>query len=234
MEDSKKIESGKLIEQLNSTVLYEIAFAAAHLGMSGDPEAVEPLFNKSMISNDWLIQDFAIRALKYLKIKIPEAGEALKNVKKIEPPGRGLIVSIQPSEKTIYAYLDFELGSLLIGGRARSSNVDIQQIYKSIKSEMDLFDQAYPKKPLVISLWFDIVESGNCRALLWLLKNFKHHPDVIIYWYHCEDDADMIDLAEQFNELGRFNIITLIMPFEADYHYSSFLRGEKFVFLPGN
>jgi hypothetical protein len=214
----------KLVEGLNSKVLYDIAFAAAHLGMSGDLKAFEPLLSKAMSASDWLIQDIAIRALKNLESKIPEVGEALTKVKKIEPPPQGLVVSIKPTDMTIYATFDFALGSLLIGGRARSGNFDYQLIYKSIKHLFDLFVEAYPEKPLIITLHFDILDSGNVKSLLWLLKNFKQNPNIIIYWYCEEEDPDMIDLVDDYNDLGGLSIIRILIPYDLGFHYLSFSR----------
>jgi hypothetical protein len=222
MNDPGKLEFDNLIGALNSTVLYDIAFATAYLGMSGDPKAVEPLLNKAMISSDWLIQDFAIRGLKHLESNVPEAGKALQKITKIEPPAQGLIVSIKPTDLTPYVTFDFELGSLLIGGRARSGNFDYRLIYKSIKSLLDLFNEAYPEKPLVITLHFDILNSGNVKSLLWLLKSFKQNPNSIMYWYCEEEDPDMIDLVEQYNELGGLSIICIVRPYDIGFHYLSF------------
>lgn len=221
MNYSANLEFEKLIEDLGSTVLYDIALAAANLGMSGDPKAIEPLLNKAMNSKEWLIQDFAIRGLKCLKNKLPEAGEALEKITKIEPPPQGLIVSVKPTDMTIYATFDFALGSLLIGGRARSGNFDYRLIYKSIKSLLDLFVEALPEKPLIITLHFDILDSGNVKSLLWLLKSTKKNPNIIIYWYCEEEDSDMIDLVEQYNELGGLRIIRIITPYDFSFHYLS-------------
>lgn len=224
MEDSKNPEFEKLIRGLNSKVLYDIALAAASLGGSGDPKAIEPLLDKAMNSKEWLIRDFAIRGLKCLKNKVPEAGEVLEKITKIEPPPQGLVVSIKPTETTLYATFDFELGSLFIGGRARSGNFDYRLIYKSVKSLLDLFVEAYPEKPLLITLHFDILDSGNVKSLLWLLKSFKQNPNIIIYWYCEEEDPDMIDLVDQYNELGGLSIIRILIPYEVSFHYLSFSR----------
>jgi len=222
MNYSDNLEFEKLIEDLDSKDLYDIAFAAAHLGMSGDPQAIEPLLNKAINSKEWLIQDFAIRALNNLETRLPQAGEALKIVKKIEPPAQGFIMSIQPTDMTICVSFDFELGTLLIGGRARSGNFQIQLIYKSIINAMELFKEVYPKKPLVISLRLDIVDSANCKALLWLLKGTSQNPNIIIFWYCEEEDPDMIDLVEQYNELGGLRIIRILIPYDLGFHYLSF------------
>jgi hypothetical protein len=190
--------------------------------MSGDPKAIEPLLNMAMISKEWLIREFAVRGLKCLKNKLPEAGIALEKITKIEPPPSGLIVSIKPTDMTIYATFDFELGSLLIGGRARSGNFDYRLIYKTIKSLLDQFYEAYPEKPLIITLRFDILNSGNVKSLLWLLKSINQNPNIIIYWYCEEEDSDMKDLVEQYNELGGLRIIPIVIPYDTEFHYLKF------------
>jgi hypothetical protein len=217
-------ELEELIKKLDSTILYDIAYAASHLGMSGDTRAVEPLLNKAMNSKDWLIREFAIRGLKCLEIKLPEAGTALEKIAKNEPPPPGLIVSIKPTDMTIHVTFDFEMGTLNIGGRARCSDFDYRLIYKTIKYLLDQFNEAYPEKPLVITLRFDILDSGNVKSLLFLLKSTIQNPNIIIYWYCEEEDPEMLDLVEQYNELGRLRIIPVIINYDTEFHKLLFLR----------
>lgn len=222
MEGIINLKIAHLTEVLNSFVLFDIAFAAAHLGMTQDERAVEPLVKKAMNSSDWLVQSFAVRALRYLSGNTPEAVEALKAIRIIEPPEPGLIVEFKPVNGMPFISLDFEKGALSIGGRARRDSIVTSHIFGLLNAEVELFDKIYPSKPLIISLNFESITTSFCKHLGTLLKRLKQHPDTIIYWYYFREVPEMLDLSDDYSQIFDLMLINIITDDVPDSAYWRF------------
>lgn len=224
MEYSNVIDEESLARMLNSPVLFDVAYAAAHLGMSGDPKAVESLTALVNTSDNWLIQEFGLRALMFIGLKDPAVLESLKGIKRIESPASGLIVELKPVNWLPFVSLDFERGTLLIEGLARAESLRINQVFSSINAEIDLFDKMYPDKPLIVTLNLDSFTSLFCKLLGSLLKKLNQRRETIIYLYYLKEDEDMLDLSEDYNQIFGLKIINI---FKDDVYYSDFWKFQE-------
>ena len=223
MEDFKKPAKSELfnkwIGNLDGSSLYETAAAAAYLGDSSDPDAVEPLLRKALSSSNWLIQDFAVRALMTLARKLPEAETALSKVNIIEPPEHDRIFEIKQTAESPHIILDFERGRFSISGKGTGDNESTRSLFDSVSRELDLFDKMYPHMPLIICLYLKSFDTPFDKELFKMLKRIGLHQETIIYW-HYEFFGDSITyVGEDFEMITGLKFIYVEIPDSGNFSF---------------
>jgi len=169
-------------KELNSDSLFAIAEASVYLGESGDPHAIEPLVSLAETTQDWLVQDFAIKALRQLAHRLHEVYTILKKIALIEPPQSDRVLEIRETNKSPGVYFDLVRGTLYIGGKwAEDEFTEI--IFKSIYNELDLFNKIFPSKPLIASFYLKGMGISFEKELLSFFRKIQHQPNIIIIWY---------------------------------------------------
>jgi hypothetical protein len=211
LDDLNNSEFSKLTDRLNSSVLCDIAFGAAYLGMSRDPKAVEPLLIKAITASDWLVQDFAVRALTFLEFNLPEAKHALDKIVLIKPPENGYVFEIKETKISPHVYLNFERGKLVFWGNGSHSDV-CRGIFESLFKEVELFEKLYPNKPLIASFYLESFGDAIFNGLFTLFKRIQHHPDTIVYWHYNELGDDITCIGEDYESMVNLPFILLPVP----------------------
>lgn len=103
----------------------------------------------------------------------------------------------ESTRTTPYVYLDETSGKVIIKGKSSPENAI--EFYEPILNKVDGLTQSIE---LEIALWFFNTSSTKC--LFNLIKKLEHKQSnqrVMIKWLVEEDDIDMLEAAEDFQEL---------------------------------
>jgi hypothetical protein len=204
-------------KELNSDSLFAIAEASVYLGESGDPQAIEPLVNRAETTKDWLVQDFAVRALRQLEEKLPEADVALSKIVIIEPPESDHIIEINQTAETPHIIFDHIKGKFLLKGKGTGDYDNVMAMFKTITNEFETFDKKYPEKPLIASFCIKSMSDTFGKELYRFFRRIKLHNNTIVYWHYEIFGDSMTYVGEDFELIVNMKFIYLEVPQSGEY-----------------
>jgi hypothetical protein len=115
-------------------------------------------------------------------------------------------ITLQGTFETPSVILDSSKGLLEFSGRSLPE--DTTSFYKPILSWVDSYLGESPEKT-EIAIKLEYFNTATSKVLLNLLNKFQSTGNVIVHWFHYEEDEDMLESGKEFAELVN-------LPF--DYH----------------
>jgi len=94
--------------------------------------------------------------------------------------------------------LDNETGNLEFSGRSLPE--DTTSFYRPIMSWIEEY-LVNPRENTSIAIKLEYFNTATSKVILNMLSKFEKTGNVTVYWFHYEEDEDMLESGKEFQEL---------------------------------
>jgi hypothetical protein len=107
-------------------------------------------------------------------------------------------ITLKGTFETPAVVLDSEAGQIELAGRSLPE--DTNTFYRPILNWVEEY-LVQPKESTSISIKLEYFNTATSKVLLNLLSKFEKNPNVVVYWFHYQEDEDMLESGKEFEEL---------------------------------